>query len=91
MTGDYAFNWSRYRHTTSPFPPSTILELGFLSHDGDRELLVERPHVVASAVAHGILAFLDRVPRAKMFGEDLLIPLSPFRRGVCTSNVGSTH
>lgn len=85
MTGYYAFNWSRYRHTTSPFTPSTILELGFLSHDGDRELLVERSDVVAIAVANGILVFLDGAPRAKLFSQDLLIPVAPIRRGPLAS------
>lgn len=85
MLGYYAFNWSRYQHTTSPFTPSVILELGFLSHDVDREILVERADVVASGVAKGILAFLDSAPRSKLFGEDLLIPAAPIRRGPLAS------
>lgn len=85
MLGYYAFNWSRYQHTTSPFTPSVILELGFLSHDVDRELLLERTDVVASAIVKGILTFLDANPRSKIFGEDLLIPAAPIRRGPLAS------
>ena len=77
MTGYYAHNWSRYQHATSPFTPSVIVELGFLSHDGDRELLVERPDVPARAVATGILQFLDDHPRVKLFGDDLVLPAFP--------------
>ena len=76
MTGYYSFNWSRYRHATSPFTPSVIIELAFLSNDGDRDLVVNRPDVVAIGVANGILNFLDEAPRAKVFGEDLVIPVS---------------
>lgn len=85
MRGYYAFNWSRYRGTASPFTPAVIIELGFLSHDSDRDLLVDRPNVVAGAIAKGIFAFLDDTPRAKMFGEDLLITV-PQRRGRPTAS-----
>jgi N-acetylmuramoyl-L-alanine amidase len=81
MLGYYAFNWSRYQHATSPFTPATIIELGFLSNDGDRELLVDHPDVIASALTTGILTFLDATPRSKIFGQDLLIPAAPIRQG----------
>ncbi len=72
---------SRYRHTASPFTPAVIIELAFLSHDDDRDLVVNRPNVVAAAVANGILAFLDDTPRSKLFGEDLLIAAPRGRAG----------
>ena len=81
MTSYYAFNWGRYMHATSPFTPSTIIELGFLSNDGDRELLVEHPDVIATAVTNGILAFLDATPRSKLFGADLIVAQAPLRQG----------
>lgn len=81
MTNLYSFNWSRYQHATSPFTPSTIIELGFLSNDDDRHLLVTKPDVIATGIVNGILAFLDATPRAKIFGEDLLIPQTPIRQG----------
>jgi hypothetical protein len=81
MTGYYSFNWSRYQHATSPFTPAVIIELGFLSNDDDRELMVEKPDLIATALTNGILKFLDDTPRSKMFGEDLLIPQAPIRQG----------
>lgn len=81
MLGYYAFNWSRYQHATSPFTPSTIIELGFLSNDDDRALLTEQPDVVATAIVNGIFKFLDDTPRSKIFGDDLLIPQTPLRAG----------
>jgi hypothetical protein len=81
MSGYFAFNWSRYQHATSPFTPATIIELGFLSNDDDRSVLVNKPDVIATGLVNGILAFLDANPRSKIFGEDLLIPQSPIRQG----------
>jgi N-acetylmuramoyl-L-alanine amidase len=81
MTNYYSFNWSRYQHATSPFTPAAIIELGFLSNTDDRNLLVNKPQVIAGALVNGILKFLDDTPRSKMFGEDLLIPQTPIRQG----------
>jgi N-acetylmuramoyl-L-alanine amidase len=81
MTGYYALNWTRYQHATSPFTPAAIIELGFLSNADDRNLLVNKPQVIAGALVNGILKFLDDTPRSKMFGEDLLIPQTPIRQG----------
>ena len=85
MTGFYAFNWSRYQHATSPFTPATIIELGFLSNDDDRYLLVRKPDLIATALTNGILQFLDSTPRSKLFGDDLLIPQTPIRQGPIAS------
>ena len=85
MTGYYAANWSRYQHATSPFTPSVILEMAFISNRGDLSLLVSQPDRVAVAIANGILKFLDETPRAKIFGEDLLIPKAPIRQGQAAS------
>lgn len=85
MTNLYSFNWSRYQHATSPFTPSVILEMAFISNRGDLSLLVDHPDRVAIAIANGILKFLDETPRSKMFGEDLLIPQAPIRQGQAAS------
>ena len=76
MTGYFAFAWQRYRSSTSPFTPSVILEMGFLSNDGDRELAVDHPDVVAVGIANGIERFLSEVPSTELFGKDLLLPPS---------------
>ena len=82
MTGYYPFNWSRYQHAASPFTPATIIELGFLSNDDDRDLLVGHPDELATALVNGIFNFLDNNPRSKIFGDDLLIAQQPIRPGV---------
>jgi len=76
MRGYFAFSWQRYRSATSPFTPSVILEMGFLSNDGDRELAVKRPDVLAAGIANGIERFLSEVPSTELFGKDLLLPPS---------------
>lgn len=74
MKGYYGFNWQRYRSATSPFTPSVILEMGFLSNDGDRTLAMDRPDVLAAGIANGIERFLSEVPSTELFGRDLLLP-----------------
>ena len=81
MLGYYSHNWSRYQHATSPFTPSVILEMGFVSNDHDLTLMVDHPDRLAIAIANGILKFLDENPRSKIFEKDLLIPQAPIRQG----------
>ena len=74
MKGYFAFSWQRYRSATSPFTPSVILELGFLSNAGDRALAIDHPDVLARGIANGIERFLSQVPSTELFGKDLLLP-----------------
>lgn len=76
MVGYFAFSWQRYRSATSPFTPSVILEMGYLSNDGDRALAIDRADVVARGIANGIERFLSEVPSTELFGKDLLLPPS---------------
>jgi hypothetical protein len=74
MLGYFAFSWQRYRSSTSPFTPSVILEMGYLSNDGDRALAIDHPDVLAIGIANGIERFLSEVPSTELFGKDLLLP-----------------
>lgn len=74
MLGYYAFNWGRYQHAAAAHTPAAILEMGFLSNDHDREIMVDKADGVATAIVNGIQRFLDDVPRTKIFGEDLIVP-----------------
>ncbi len=74
MTAYFAFNWGRYQHAAAAHTPAAILEMGYLSNDHDRDLLVNRADGVATAIVNGIQRFLDDVPRSKIFGEDLIVP-----------------
>jgi len=79
MTGYVSFAWTRVKYATAPFTPSVILEMGYVSNDHDRALMTEKPDMVASAIAAGIVRFLDLHPREKLFGSDLLVPQTVFR------------
>ena len=79
MTGYYLFSWSRFQHSVSPHTPAVILEMGYVSSDHDRALMLDRPDVVAGGVADGILRFLSKTPRSAIFGEDLVVPAFPAR------------
>jgi len=74
MSAYYAFNWGRYQHAAAAHTPAAILEMGYLSNDHDRDLLVNRADGVATAIVNGLQRFLDDVPRSKIFGEDLIVP-----------------
>lgn len=91
MLGYYAFSWSRVRWSTSPFTPSVILEMGFLSNDHDRALIVDEPDLLAAAIATGILTFLDATPREALFGQDLVVPPAPARRSPSPSPTPGTQ
>jgi hypothetical protein len=74
MLGYYAVSWQRYRSSTSPFTPSVILEMGYLSNDGDREFIMNNPDRTAVGIANGIERFLSEVPSTELFSKDLLLP-----------------
>lgn len=85
MLGYYAMSWQRNKYSTAPHTPSVILEMGYVSNDNDRELLVDRADVVAAGIAEGILRFLEDHPREKLFGQDLLVPAIPQFRAAAPS------
>jgi hypothetical protein len=74
MSAYYAFNWGRYQHAAAAHTPAAILEMGYLSNDHDRDLLVNQADGIATAIVNGIQRFLDDAPRSKIFGEDLIVP-----------------
>ena len=88
MRGYYGFSWQRYRSATSPFTPSVILEMGFLSNDGDRALAMDHPDLLAIGIANGIERFLSEVPSTELFGKDLLLP--PTRAAFRTPSPSAT-
>lgn len=58
MSSYYAFNWRRYEHSLHPFTPAVIIETGFLTHAGDRAIIVSAPERAAQGIAGGIVNFL---------------------------------
>lgn len=75
MTNYYLFGWWRNKYSTAPHTPSVILEMGYVSHDHDRYVMMSTPDVVAGGIAEGIIRFLEAHPRERLFGQDLLIQL----------------
>jgi N-acetylmuramoyl-L-alanine amidase len=80
MRGYYPFSWSRFQHAVAAHTPAVILEMGYVSNDGDRALMLDKPDLLAAAVADGVMKFLDETPRSKIFGQDLVVPAFPSRR-----------
>jgi hypothetical protein len=54
----YAFNNRRYYHAIGTGTPAAIVEAGFMTHAGDRALLIGTPDVAAAGLAAGLLGFL---------------------------------
>jgi len=65
MRGYYAFSYRRFVHTISPFTPSAIVELGFLTNQRERELLVDHPEYWAGILDRGIARFLSGFDRTR--------------------------
>ena len=73
MTDYYAFAWYRYEHALSPFTPAAIVEMGFLSQEEDRRVLLEEQSTVARGIADGITRFLAKKPQSVLFAQDILV------------------
>lgn len=59
MTYYYAFNARRYQHAVAPGVPQAIIETGFLTNWGDRNVLIGNPDLIARGIANGVLKFLQ--------------------------------
>ena len=57
MRNYYAFNFRRYEHALHPMTIAVIIETGFLTNAGDREVIVAQPERVARGIVEGIAAF----------------------------------
>ncbi|HEX2987743.1 MAG TPA: N-acetylmuramoyl-L-alanine amidase [Chloroflexota bacterium] len=55
----YGFNARRYQHAVAPGVPQAIIETGFLTNAGDRQLLIGNPDRIAAGIAAGILDYLN--------------------------------
>jgi hypothetical protein len=53
--------------------------MGYVSNDGDRALMLDKPDLLASSIADGVMKFLDETPRSKIFGQELVVPAFPSR------------
>jgi N-acetylmuramoyl-L-alanine amidase len=74
MTDYYAFAWYRYEHALAPHTPAAIIEMGYISNEDDRAMLLDHQDIVARGIANGVLRFLAAVPRAKLYADDIAVP-----------------
>lgn len=77
MRDYYAFAWFRYEHSLAPHTPAAIVELGFISHPRDREVLLDRSDDAAKGLAEGILRFLGAHDRSVLFAAPIVVTTVP--------------
>jgi hypothetical protein len=41
--------------------------------------MLDKPELLATAIADGVMKFLVQTPRSKIFGQDLVVPAFPSR------------
>jgi N-acetylmuramoyl-L-alanine amidase len=58
MQGYYAFNSRRYEHALDPGTVGVILETGFLTNAGDRDVIVHAPERSARGIAEAVTRFI---------------------------------
>jgi len=59
MQNYYAFNYRRYEHSLDPRTISTIIETGFLTSSGDREVIMGDPDRAARGIVEAVTAFSE--------------------------------
>lgn len=64
MRGCYALSCGRSSSAIAPTTPGVVLQMGYLSHPGDRRLMIEQATMMAHGVTNGILRFLLSMPAA---------------------------
>ena len=69
MRNYYAFNFRRYEHALHPMTIAAIIETGFLTNAGDREVIVSQPDRVARGIVEAITAFPITPPPGRAAGS----------------------
>jgi N-acetylmuramoyl-L-alanine amidase/Bacterial SH3 domain len=54
MRGYFGFSSHRYLHASSPYTPAVLIELGFVTNAGDRELMLSQPEYYAGIIHRGL-------------------------------------
>ena len=65
MRNYYAFNFRRYEHALHPMTVAAIIETGFLTNAGDREIIVSQPERAARGIVEAITRFPITPPPAR--------------------------
>jgi hypothetical protein len=64
MQSYYAFNFRRYEHALHPMTIGVIIETGFLTNPGDRQVIVDDPERAARGIVKAVTAFPETPPPA---------------------------
>lgn len=75
MRGYFGFSYRRFMHAVSPNTPSVLVELGFVSHAGDRRRLTTEPDRYATLLVQGLQQYFVNRPRSRV--DDLVPPVFP--------------
>lgn len=59
MRNYYAFNYRRYRHSLDTRTPGVIIETGFLTSSGDREVIMHDQDRAAAGIVAAVASFPD--------------------------------
>ena len=62
MRNYYAFNFRRYEHALHPATIAVIIETGFLTNPGDRQVIVNDPERAARGIVEAVAAFPETPP-----------------------------
>ena len=69
MRNYYAFNFRRYEHALHPMTIAVIIETGFLTNAGDREVIVSQPERVARGIVEAVTEFPITPPPGRAAGS----------------------
>ncbi len=70
MRNYYAFNYRRYEHALHPMTIAVIIETGFMTNAGDREIILGAPERAARGIVEAVKAFpVTRQPAAPTTGR----------------------
>jgi hypothetical protein len=64
MQNYYAFNFRRFEHALHPMTMGVIIETGFLTSPGDRQVIVDDPERAARGIVEAVKAFPETPPPA---------------------------
>ena len=59
MTQYYAFNFQKFSHTINANTPGALIEVGFISNDIDRSMMINHSEEMATGIGKGIVDYLN--------------------------------
>ena len=66
MRGYFGFNYRRFQHSISPYTPSVLIELGFISNPTERALMTTKPEYFADIILRGLKTYFKGRDRSSV-------------------------